>query len=188
MARNWIVGGVVVLVLAAAGAAVALRAKEGGGNDAQSAPATNSTAPTAPASSTTAPPTTAPPTTAPAETTVAPTTSAPPAPGSPAGSPPGPCGVEVGAIRAAVDNGVTGARDGAEVAECRLAAVDPSWALVFLDPKSGAEFAESTVVLHGGGGAWTIVDMGTSQIGCGKVPQQVLVDLGLFCVGSGSTR
>ena len=63
--------------------------------------------------------------------------------------------------------------------------VDTTWALARLEAKPGAEFAATSVLLHGGGGAWAIVDSGTDGVGCGKAPQQVLVDLGLFCAGSG---
>jgi hypothetical protein len=179
VARNWIpwiVAGAVVL--AAAGAAVAL-ATDDDSDGTRSAPNTSSTTvATTPAPSTTAPVTTVPP-----ATTVAPTTTT----ALPEGAPPGTCAAEAAAIRAAVDAGVPGAHDGAQVAECRLAAVDATWAIVRLEAKPGTGFAAATVVLHSSAGAWTIVDSGTGDVGCGKAPQQVLVDLGLFCTGTGGS-
>ena len=90
-----------------------------------------------------------------------------------------------GAIRAAVDAGVPGAVTGADVIECRLAASNAGWALVRLAPKAGSSFTETTVILQGGGGSWAIVATGGTNAGCGKAPQQVIADLGQFCVGSG---
>ena len=78
-----------------------------------------------------------------------------------------------------------GAHDRAQVAECRLAAADTTWAIARLEAKPGAEYAATTVLLHGGGGSWAVVDSGADGVGCGKAPQQVLVDLGLFCAGTG---
>jgi len=56
---------------------------------------------------------------------------------------------------------------------------------VKLVAKPGADFSPVTVVLRGGGGSWTIVATGTSNVGCGNAPQQVLVDLGIFCASTG---
>jgi hypothetical protein len=81
---------------------------------------------------------------------------------------------------------VPNARAAAQVTACRLAAADPTWALVRLDAQPGATFTPTTVVLHGGAGSWSIVDSGTGNVGCGKAPQQVLADLGLLCTGSGA--
>ena len=68
---------------------------------------------------------------------------------------------------------------------CRLAASDPSWAAVNLAAKPGAEFAAVTVIVHGGAGSWSIVAQGGTNAGCGQAPQQVIVDLGQFCAGTG---
>jgi hypothetical protein len=98
---------------------------------------------------------------------------------------PGECGSAGAAIKAAVEAGVQGAATDATFAECRLAASDASWALVKLAPSAGSSFAATTVVLHGGGGSWTVVATGGTAAGCGKAPQQVIADLGQFCVGTG---
>jgi hypothetical protein len=66
-----------------------------------------------------------------------------------------------------------------------LAASDPSWAAVNLDAKPGAQFAALTVIAHGGAGSWSVVAQGGTSAGCGAAPQQVIVDLGQFCVGTG---
>ena len=66
---------------------------------------------------------------------------------------------------------------------CRQAPIDTSWAVVTLVAKPGADFSPTSVVLHGGGGSWAIVDSGTGNVACGKVPQQVAVDLGIVCTG-----
>ncbi len=73
----------------------------------------------------------------------------------------------------------------ADVAACRLAASDPSWAAVNLAAKPGAQFAAVTVIAHGGAGSWSIVAQGGTDAGCGQAPQQVIVDLGQFCAGTG---
>jgi hypothetical protein len=99
--------------------------------------------------------------------------------------PPGTCAAEAGPIRAAVNAGVPGALDGARATECRLAAVDATWAVMRLEAKPGAGFAATTVLLHNNAGTWTIAASGTADVGCGTAPQQVLVDLGLFCSGTG---
>ncbi|MFN8025092.1 MAG: hypothetical protein U0W40_01685 [Acidimicrobiia bacterium] len=98
---------------------------------------------------------------------------------------PGACGNAATAIKTAVDAGVPDAATNAEVTECRLAASDTTWALVRLEPKAGSSFAETTVILQGGGAAWNVIATGGTNAGCGKAPQQVIADLGQFCVGSG---
>jgi hypothetical protein len=175
-ARRWILTIVVAaaLVVAAVFAAKAIRDD---GTDTAARHRTTTTAST----STSAPSTTS--TTAAPSTTGAGTTTSS-APTSTTG-PPGPCGTATGAIRTAVDAAVSGAAQSADVASCRLAASDPSWAAVKLDAKPGAQFDAVTVVLHGGGGAWSVVAQGGPGAGCGQAPQQVIVDLGQFCAGTG---
>lgn len=121
-----------------------------------------------------------------AASTTVPTTAAPPSTTAPptTAAIPGACGNAGGAIRAAVDAGVPGAATGADVTECRLAASDARWALVRLVPKAGSTFAPTTVILQGGG-SWAVVATGGVDAGCGKAPQQVIADLGQFCVGTG---
>jgi hypothetical protein len=86
-----------------------------------------------------------------------------------------------------IDAAVTGASANADVASCRLAASDPSWAAVQLTAKPGAQFDALTVILHGGAGSWAVVAQGGSNAGCGQAPQQVIVDLGQFCAGTGGS-
>jgi len=167
MGRRAVIGIVVVALVVAAGAAFALWADDDSPDTAGSTTTTTvaTTSTTAPVTST-APATTAPSTTAPTAAVDA-------------------CGTEQAAITAAIDNGVTGARDRAQVEECRLAAVDRSWAAVRLVPKPGATFTAATVVVRGGGGAWSVV--GTDTSACGSTPQQVLVDLGILCLSGGGS-
>ena len=174
MARRWIITAIVaaVLVVAAIVAAQAIRDDDTTADRATSSTTTTPST-TAAGASTTATPTT----TVPASTT---TTGAPTN-----GEPPGPCGADAGAIRAAIDAGVAGAQAGADVATCRLAASDVSWAAVQLAAKPGAEFDPVAVILHGGAGSWAIVATGGTNAGCGQAPQQVIVDLGQFCAGTG---
>jgi hypothetical protein len=171
-----------VLVLAAVGVGVAVLVAPGGDSTSDQAAkdsSTNTTTTTAapatsgPATTTAVPSTTTPATTTPATTTVA---------------VPGACGSVGGAIRAAAQAGVPGAAAGADVSECRLAASDASWALVQLTPTAGSSFAATTVILQGGGGSWAVVATGGTNAGCGKAPQQVIADLGQFCVGTGGSR
>jgi hypothetical protein len=176
MARKWILAGIVVFVVAGGlFVAVVLPSIDDGGTTSRSAPSS-----TRPSEATTG---------AEPSTTVTPPSSTNPLPTTTTSSPPavlpGPCGIDAGPITAAVDAGVAGARTNATLTDCRHAAVDTSWVLVHLEAKPGTQFAPTSVLLHGGGGSWTIVDSGSNQVGCGKAPQQVLVDLGLLCVGSG---
>jgi hypothetical protein len=99
--------------------------------------------------------------------------------------PPGPCGTDAGPIQAAVFAAVTGASTNAQVASCRLAASDSSWGAVQLTAKSGAQFNALTVIVHGGAGSWSVIAQDGTSAGCGQAPQQVIVDLGQFCAGTG---
>ncbi len=178
MARRWALTGIVAaaLVVAAVFAAHAIR------DDSIAAPAhTTTTEPTTtgPTTSATAAPTSA--TGAPTTTVAVPTTTTATADDAP----PGPCGPDTGPVRAAIDAGVPDAQANADLTSCRLAASDPSWAAVQLAAKRGATFSALTVILHGGAGAWSIVASGGTDAGCGSAPQQVIVDLGQFCAGTG---
>jgi hypothetical protein len=180
MARRWVLTGIVAvaLVVAAVFAAHAIR------DDDTAAPAPTTTT-TGPTTSTTAAPTS---TTGAPTTTVAvagPTTDTATTTAPAADAPPGPCGADTGPVRAAVDAGVADAEADADVASCRLAPSDPTWAAVQLAAKPGATFTPRTVILHGGAGAWTVVASGGTDAGCGSAPQQVVVDLGQFCAGTG---
>lgn len=174
MGRRLLVATVVVLVFIGAGAGVALLTRDDASDSSDSTAGTTSTS-----ASTTSPPTT----TAPATTTSAPTPTTAAVP--PPAELPDPCGAEGAAIKAAIDNGIDGAAASAQVDQCRLAAVDPSWAVVLLAAKPGADFNAVTVLVHGGGGSWAIVGSGTNNVGCGSAPQQVLVDLGIVCSSAG---
>jgi hypothetical protein len=173
MARRWIVSAIVaaVLVVAAVLAAHAIR------DDDTTAARDRIDAPTSAPSTTGATPTSTstPVSTAPSTTTLAP----------PNGSPPGPCGTATTAIRAAIDAGVAGAQAGADIESCRLAASDTTWAAVRLAARPGAQFDALTVIVHDQAGAWAIVATGGTNAGCGLAPQQVIVDLGQFCAGTG---
>ena len=175
MARRWILTAIVAAVLVVVGvlAARAIRDDDSDTDAASRATTTTSSVTTTAPSSTTT-------TTAPV-TTAAPTTSAP----TSTTGPPGPCGTDTGPIRVAIDAAVNGAAQSADVASCRLAASDPSWAAVNLAAKPGAQFSALTVIAHGGAGSWSVVAQGGANAGCGQAPQQVIVDLGQFCAGTG---
>ena len=177
MARRWILTGVIAAVLVVVGvfAAHAIRDDGTDPTTAQRATTTSSGA------STTAPSATS--TTAPVTTSAPTTTSVP----TSTTGPPGPCGTDTASIRVAIDAAVTGAAQSANVASCRLAASDPTWAAVNLTAKPGAQFAAVTVIVHSGPGAWSVVAQGGASAGCGTAPQQVIVDLGQFCAGTGGT-
>jgi hypothetical protein len=169
MGRRVLIGALIVVVAVGIGAAVAYVTRDDDSSDSTTRPTTTTGAST----TTTLTTTTTPPTTAPTTTTLA------------SGALPDPCGAETATIRLAIDSGVEGATDGADIDTCRLAAVDTSWALVQLVPKAGSGFAPVSVLLQGGGGSWSIVDQGGANLGCGRAPQQVLADLGLFCTSTG---
>jgi hypothetical protein len=163
-----------LLVLAAAGIAIALIVAPGDDSSDHAATAPSTTTSTTPAT------TAAPSTTAPASTTTPPTTT------TTSATPPGPCGQAQAAITTAIDAGVAGAAGGATIRECRLAASDTTWALARLEPSAGSGFAATTVVLHQSAGAWSVAATGGTGAGCGIAPQQVIADLGQFCVGNGA--
>ncbi len=175
MARRWILTAIVAAVLVVVGvfAARAIRDDDSDTDAASRATTTTSSVTTTAPSSTT--------TTSAPVTTAAPTTSVP----TSTTGPPGPCGTDTGPIRVAIDAAVTGAAQTADVASCRLAASDPSWAAVNLAAKPGSQFAALTVIVHGGAGSWSVVAQGGTNAGCGQAPQQVIVDLGQFCAGTG---
>ncbi len=175
MARRWILTVVAAAVLVVAAVFVGRAIRDDDTSPARAHAASTSAPSTTGAAITT---TTTPPTSsAPATTT---TTTAPAN-----GDPPGPCGADTGPIRTAIDAGIANAQASADVASCRLAASDASWGAVQLAAKPGAQFGALTVIVHGGAGSWTIVASGGTNAGCGTVPQQVIVDLGQFCAGSG---
>jgi hypothetical protein len=68
-----------------------------------------------------------------------------------------------------------------------LAASDPTWAAAQLTAKPGAQFSALTVIVHGGARSWAVVAQGGTNAGCGQAPQQVIVDLGQFCAGTGGS-
>jgi hypothetical protein len=174
-ARRWILSAVVaaVLVVAAIVAARAIR-DDDQSSDASARSATSSSTSTI-AASTTVPTTTAAPTTttAPGPTASTASTSSPTSPDGP----PGPCGRDTAAIRAAVGAATGSGTPGPDLASCRLAASDPSWA--------AAQVGTTTVVLHRDAATWAAVAQGGTDAGCGQAPQQVIVDLGQFCIGTG---
>jgi hypothetical protein len=167
MARRWIITAIVAAVLVVAAVFAAREIRDDDTDTAAREATTTSEARTT--TTTVAPATTVAPTSTPTSTT----------------GPPGPCGADTGPIRAAIDATVSGAGQNADVASCRLAASDPTWAAVNLTAQPGAQFAPLTVIVHGGGGSWTVVAQGGTDAGCGQAPQQVIVDLGQFCTGTG---
>jgi len=62
----------------------------------------------------------------------------------------------------------------------RTAASDAAWAGATVQP-TGDDLDPATVVLHRVGGTWTVVDLGTAQVGCDTAPAAVVTDLGLGC-------
>ena len=172
MARRWILTLVVAAVLGVAGVFAAHAIRDDDTDAAQRAATTSTANTSAPASTTTT------------AVTAAPTTSSTPTNTT---GPPGPCGTDTGPIRVAINAAVSGAAQSAEVASCRLAASDPTWAAVNLAAKPGAQFATVTVVVHGGAGSWSVVAQGGTNAGCGQAPQQIIVDLGQFCAGTGGS-
>ena len=175
MARRFLVAGAIIAASIVLGTAVALLTRDDDSPDTTVGVTTTTTrAATTSTIASTAPPTSTEPTLITTTTTT-----------QPENVLPDPCGAESAAIRAAIDNGIEGARDLAQIDECRLAAADMSWALVQVGPRPGTDFAALTVMVQGGGGAWAVVDQGTVDVGCGTAPQQVLVDLGVFCTGTG---
>jgi hypothetical protein len=183
MARRWLLTVIVAaaLVVGAVVAAHAIRDDDTAARAAATAtigPTTSTTA--APTSTTGVPSATG---TAPTDAGTSTTTSTP---ATPAGdTPPGPCGTDTGAVRAAIDATITDAPADADLSSCRLAPSDPTWAAAQLVAKPGATFTPLTVILHTGAGAWTVVARGGTDAGCGSAPQQVIVDLGQFCAGTG---
>jgi len=174
MARRWILFAVVAAVLVVGGVLAARAIRDDGTDTATRATTTSGPA----AGATTSTPTTS------TANSVTPTTTS--IPTSTTG-PPGPCGTDTGPIRVAINAAVSGAAQNADVASCRLAASDPSWAAVNLAAKPGSQFDAVTVVVHGGAGSWSVVAQGGTNAGCGQAPQQVIVDLGQFCAGSGGS-
>ena len=180
MARRWIVTAIVAAALVGAAIVAARAIRNDDTADAGRDRVTTSTAaPSTTGAASPIPNTSA--TSTPATTTSASTTTVAPA----SGEPPGPCGTDTGTIRAAIDAAVAGAQAGADVASCRRAPSDTSWAAVELAAKPGAQFDAVTVIVHGGAGSWAIVATGGTNAGCGQAPQQVIVDLGQFCAGTG---
>jgi hypothetical protein len=172
MARRWLLS----IVVAAALVAVAVFAAHKIRDD-EPQPAAHLEHTTTSSTSTTS-------TTAPVTTTPTPTGASTSTTG-----PPGACGTDAGPIQAAVFAAVNGASANAQVASCRRAASDPSWAAVQLTAKPGAQFNALTAIVHGGAGSWTVVAQDGTSAGCGQAPQQVIADLGQFCAGTGgSTR
>ncbi len=169
MGRRLLIGALVVLVALGVGAAVAYVTRDDDSSDETERTTTSTTVATTTTSTTT---TTAPPTTT---TTLEP----------PRAPLPDPCGVETATIRAAIENGIDAARDGADIDTCRIPAADPTWAQVHLVARPGASVAPLVVRRQGGGGTWTIAAQGTGDVGCGIAPQAVLVDLGVVCASTG---
>jgi len=186
MARRWLLTAIVTAMLLVAAVFVAHAIRD----DDEAAAPVRSAATTAPTSTTTTPTSTSATTVAPSGATTGATTTTAPATATTAttaapGAAPGPCGAATSPIRTAIDAGVANAPSNADVAACRLAASDPTWAAVQLVARPGAQFTPTTVIVHGTGASWSVVATGGTNAGCGAAPQQVIVDLGQFCTGTG---
>lgn len=55
------------------------------------------------------------------------------------------------------------------------------WATVTLRPVKGAELDPATVLLRQAKGRWSVVDLGTAEVGCEVAPADVVGALGLDC-------
>lgn len=59
--------------------------------------------------------------------------------------------------------------------------VADGWAAADLEPTDADALDPATAVLQLTGGTWTVVDLGTAQVGCGTVAAPVLDALALSC-------
>ncbi|MCK9894198.1 hypothetical protein MXD60_06240 [Frankia sp. AgB32] len=84
----------------------------------------------------------------------------------------------VAAIADAVKRDPAIARDAA-VEKVIISSIDPTWAYAGTSaPSAGG----AQVVLHQTGGAWKVVSLGSSEVGCGDgVPAAVMAEFGLEC-------
>lgn len=67
------------------------------------------------------------------------------------------------------------------VEDVRTAASDPAWAAARLDPTAPDQLDPATVVLQQVAGTWTVVSLGTAQVGCEETTPAVRQDLALLC-------
>jgi hypothetical protein len=177
MSRRWVISIVVLVAVLVAAAAVVLATRDDDSSDAGSPVRPQTTSSATSSSSTTLPSGTTLPATS--------TTTAPNPAATTTTSVPDPCAAQGGSIRAALDDAIVGVRESADMDSCRLAAVDPSWAVVHLVARPGQTFDALTVLMHSSGTSWAIVGSGTSNVGCNSAPQQVLADLGIICASRG---
>jgi len=68
----------------------------------------------------------------------------------------------------------------AAVRRCRIAPSSPIWAAANTVPNPGVPLDGAIVVLQRIGALWTVMDVGTSEVGC-TAPASVQHDLGLEC-------
>src|SRR5205823_12386725 len=144
-ARRWIISAVVAAILVVAAVFAARAIRDDDTDTTARATTTSSASTTSSTTTSTTPATTAP------TTTAAPTTTT---------GPPGPCGTDAAPIRVAVDAAVAGASANADVASCRLAASDPSWAAVQPPAQPGAQFHALTATRHSRSRSWAVVPPG----------------------------
>lgn len=94
------------------------------------------------------------------------------------------CGVEEPAIRQAILTstvaGINEQQDRYTAQQCTLASSDPSWARAQLVPNTGVQLETAVVIVHKAGGTWTVVDVGTSGVGC-DTPPDVAAEIGQEC-------
>ncbi len=67
-----------------------------------------------------------------------------------------------------------------EVTGTVLAASDPSWAFIELEPTVG-DLDRAEGVVHRTPAGWELVQLGTAEVGCDVAPSAVLDDFGLQC-------
>lgn len=73
------------------------------------------------------------------------------------------------------------AADSYTVDDVRTAASDPTWAAARLAPTAPDQLDPATVVLQQVDGVWTVVSLGTAQVGCEETTPAVARDLALVC-------
>lgn len=98
--------------------------------------------------------------------------------------PSGSCGERAAAIVAAIEGsdvgGLNTQRGNFTVQRCRIAASNPIWAAADTVPNPGAPLDGAIVVLQRVGALWTVMDVGTAEVGC-TAPASVQHDLSLEC-------
>lgn len=97
---------------------------------------------------------------------------------------PGTCGAQSATITAAIEGsdvgGLAAQRGNFTVQRCRIAASNPIWAAANTVPNDPTRLDTAIVVLQRIGALWTVMDVGTADVGC-MAPVSVQHDLALAC-------